>query len=66
MKKEGGSRELIPYETERFAVALDKEPKVVIGLDAEGMEIGKAKGELRDGLYHIQPVTGAVSYRVGF
>lgn len=66
LKKEDGSLELIPYETEKFAIAVDKEPEAVIALDDEGMEIGKAKGELREGLYHIQPFTGAVSYRVEF
>jgi hypothetical protein len=66
LKKEDGSRELIPYETEKFAIAVDKEPEAVIALDAEGTEIGKARGELRDGLFHVQPVSGAISYLLTF
>jgi hypothetical protein len=65
-KNEDGTRELIPYGTEKFAVALDSQPKTTMGLDREGNEIGQTKGALRGGLYHIQPVSGAVSYVLKF
>jgi hypothetical protein len=66
LKSEDGSRELIPFQTENFAIALKSEPEAVIALDMERNEIGKAKGELRKGMYHIQPVRGAVSYLLQF
>lgn len=62
LKNNDGSREVIPYGTEKFAVALKKEPVVAVALDIDRREIGQVKGELRNGLYHIQPVPGAVSY----
>jgi hypothetical protein len=62
LKKEDGSREVIPYGTEKFAVALEKEPVVVVALDIDRKEIGQAKGEFRGGLYHIRPFPGAISY----
>jgi len=62
LKKEDGSRELIPFRTEKFAIALAREPEATIALDMDRNEMGKAKGELRGGMYHIQPVAGAVSY----
>lgn len=64
LKKEDGSRELIPYGTGKFALALAKEPKSTVALDVDRKEIGQAKGELKDGMYRIQPVSGAVSYLV--
>ena len=64
LKKEDGSRELIPFRTQRFAIKLDSEPETMVALDMDGNEMGQAMGELRDGLYHIQPVSGAVSYMV--
>jgi hypothetical protein len=66
LKNKDGSREIIPYETENFAIALDKEPKSIVALDADGKEMGKAKGELQGGLFHIQPVSGAVSYMLKY
>ena len=62
LKNNDGSREVIPYGTEKFAVALKKEPVVAVALDIDRREIGQVKGELRNGLYHIQPVPVAVSY----
>jgi len=64
LKKEDGSREVIPYGTGKFALVLDKEPKSIVALDEDYREIGEGKGELRDGMYYIQPVSGAVSYRI--
>ena len=64
LKNEDGSREVIPYGTGKFAVALEKEPVVAVALDVDRREMGQAKGELRDGMYHIQPVPGAISYLV--
>jgi len=64
LKKEDGIRELIPYGTERFAIAFERKPGTSIALDFDGNEIGPASGELREGLYHIQPVKGAFSYLV--
>jgi hypothetical protein len=62
LKNKDGSRELIPYSTEKFAVPLDKEPDSIIALDMEKKEIRKATGKRRGRLYHVQPVSGAVSY----
>ncbi|MCP4313989.1 MAG: hypothetical protein GY790_22265 [Bacteroidetes bacterium] len=61
-----GSRELIPFRTEKFAIALTSEPEATIALDMDRNEMGEAKGELRRGMYHIQPVSGAVSYVLKF
>ena len=66
IKKEDGSRELIPYGTEKFAIALDRVPDSTIALDLDRNEIGNTSGELRNGLYYIQPITGAVSYQLKF
>lgn len=66
LKNEDGSRELIPYGTEKFVIALDRQPKTTIALDMDGNEMGRAKGELRGRMYHIQPVSGAVSYLLKF
>ncbi len=66
LKKEDGSREVIPYEAGKFAIAMDKEPKSIVALDEDYNEIGEAKGDLRDGMYYIQPVSGAFSYRIEF
>lgn len=65
-KNEDGSCEVIPYETDKFAIALDEEPKSIVALDADRNEIGKAKGKLRSGLYYVQPVLGAFSYHFKF
>lgn len=65
-KKEDGSLEVIPYGTENFAVALDKAPISIVALSKDSKEIGKAKGELRGGMYYIQPVSGAFSYVIKF
>jgi hypothetical protein len=65
-KKDDGSREVIPYDTEKFAIALDKKPKSIVALDMDKNEIGEAKGELKKGLYKIEPVTGAISYMLKF
>jgi hypothetical protein len=64
LKKEDGSREVIPYETEKFAIALDKEPKSIVALDFDYKEIKEGKGELKGGMFYIQPVLGAFSYRI--
>jgi len=66
LKNEDGSRELIPFRTENFAIALAREPEATIALDMDSREMGQAKGELRGGMYHIQPVSGAVSYLLKF
>jgi hypothetical protein len=62
LKNNDGSREVIPYGTEKIAVALDKNPETAFALDMDRREIGRAKGEFRGGLYHLQAVPGAVSY----
>jgi len=64
LKKTDGSFEVIPYGSKNFAIALDKEPERMVALDEDYNEIGEAKGDLRGGLYYIQPVEGAVSYRI--
>lgn len=66
LKNEDGTRELIPYGTEKFAVVLDKEPGRIVALDMERKEIGKVKGEFSGRLYRIQPISGAVSYLLKF
>ncbi len=66
LKKEDGSREIIPYETEKFAIALDKEPKSIVVLDEDRNVIGQAKGEFRKALYHIKPVSNGFSYLLKF
>jgi hypothetical protein len=66
LKKEDGSLEAIPYGSEKMAVALEKAPKSIVALDVDGKEIGTANGTPDGGLYHIQPVEGAVSYTIEF
>jgi hypothetical protein len=66
LKNEDGSREIIPYETEKFAINLDKKPNRVIALDKDKNEISQAKGKFKDGLFHIEPITGAFSYLIIF
>ncbi len=66
LKNEDGSREFIPFRTERFAIALDRKPETTVALDMDRNEMGEAKGELRGGMYHIQPVAGAISYLLKF
>ena len=66
LKNSDGSREVIPYGTEKFVVALAKKPKSAFVLDIDRKEIGQAKGEFRDGLFYIQAVPGAISYLMKF
>lgn len=66
LKKDDGSLEVIPYETTNFAITIDKKPKMISALDQDYNEIKTTKGELRDGMYYIQPVSGAVSYLIRF
>ncbi len=66
LKNNDGSREIIPYGTEKIAVSLDKKPKTAIALDIDRTEIGLVNGEFQGGLYRIQPVPGAVSYLLEF
>jgi hypothetical protein len=66
LKNEEGSSEIIPFGTERFAIALDREPEITIALDIDGNEMGQARGQIRKKFYHIQPVDGAVSYLLQF
>jgi len=66
LKNNRGSPEVIPYGTDKFAVALDKEPYGAVALDMNRKDMGQAKGGLRGGLYHIKPVSGAVSYLMKF
>ncbi len=66
LKKEDGSREVIPYEAEKFAIALDKKPKSIVALDVDYNEIQEGEGKLKGGLFYIQPVSGAFSYRIEF
>jgi len=49
LKNKDGSRELIPFGAEKFAIALDRQPKTTIALDMDGREMSQAKGELRGG-----------------
>ncbi len=64
LKKEDGSREVIPYESEKFAIAIDKEPNRIIVLDADRKTIGTVKGQFRNGLCYIPRLEGAVSYLI--
>ena len=66
LKSKDGCHEVIPYETEKFALALDKEPKSIVTLDLDYNEIKEGKGKLKGGMYYIQPVLGAFSYRIEF
>lgn len=66
LKRKSGSCELIPFGTDKFAIAVDRKPKSATALDMDGKEIGSAKGSLRDGFYHIVPVSGATSYLIDF
>ena len=59
-----GSREVIPFQTKRFAVVTESLPARVIALDEHGTELGPANGEIRDGLFFIQPVQSAISYHL--
>jgi hypothetical protein len=64
LKKEDGSREVIPYGTNKFAVALDKKPDSIIALDENYNEIGVTQGEQKGKLYYIKPMEGAFSYLI--
>jgi hypothetical protein len=64
LQEAGGSREVIPFQAKRFAVAVSAVPWRVVALDENGVEIGRPRTELRDGLLDIQPSAGAVSYRL--
>ncbi len=66
LKNFDGSRELIPYGTEKFAIASGKEPVSIVAFDMERKEIGKVKGEMKGGFCFAQPVPGAVSYLLKF
>ncbi len=66
LKRKDGSRELIPFGTDHFAVALDRKPKTTTALDMDGVETGAATGTFLSGWYHIQPVAGATSYLLNF
>ena len=66
LKNDDGSRELIPYGTDKVAVVLGKIPGTIVALDKDKNEIGKTKGELTGKLFHIQPVVGAISYLLKF
>jgi hypothetical protein len=63
LKRGDGSSEVIPHNSTRFAVAVNKPPRDLVALDEAGAEVGPARGDMRDGLYFITPVEGAVSYR---
>jgi len=47
LKNGDGSRELIPYNSEKFAVATDNKPESIAALDMDKKEIGHVKGKLR-------------------
>ena len=47
---------------QKNAIYLSKNPSLTLALDINRKEIGFSKGELRDGLFYIQPVTDAVSF----
>lgn len=64
LKEANGSREVIPFQAKRFAVATAAAPSRVVALDENGADLGSAQAELRDGLLHIQPFPGAISYRL--
>lgn len=64
LKKEDGSQEVIPYATEKFALALEKKPKSIIALDKDRNEIGQTEGEFLDGYFHVNAVQGAFSYMI--
>ena len=66
LKNENGTREVIPYGTEKFAITLANKPKSIVALDIDRKEVGQAKGESIDGLYYIQSVQEAVSYLLKF
>jgi len=66
LKKEDGSREVIPYEATKFAVAIDKMPVSVVALDIDGKQIGQTNGLFKNRLYNINEVKGAVSYLLKF
>jgi hypothetical protein len=63
LKRKGGSREAIPLQSTRFAVAVEEAPRDLVALDEAGAELGPAKGEMIKGLFFITPMQDAVSYR---
>ena len=63
LKGEDGSREAIPLQSTRFAVAATETPRDLVALDEAGEVMGPARGELNNGLFFITPVKDAVSYR---
>ena len=62
LKRKNGSREIIPFDTEKFALALDSVPKKITALDIEGTRIKQTTGKLKNNWYYIQPVENATSY----
>jgi hypothetical protein len=66
LKKQDGSREVIPFSAEKFAIAIDTEPKETVALDIDGNKIGQTKGLFQNKMYHIQPIEGATSYLLKF
>jgi hypothetical protein len=63
LKREDGSREAIPLQSTRFAVAVKEAPRDLVALDEAGGEMGPAQGEMSKGLFFITPIQDAVSYR---
>jgi hypothetical protein len=56
------SIEVIPFNTQQFAIVLDNPPVNVSALDIAGKKIGATTGSFRNGMYYPAIVAGAVSY----
>jgi hypothetical protein len=66
LHKDDGSRELIPYQAGRFAIAVDRAPTSAVALDLRGNELGSVTGVLNDGWLQLKPHPDAVSYLLRF
>jgi hypothetical protein len=66
LKRDDASLEIIPNNTDNFAIVIDKKPKSIVALDENREEMAQTNGELRNGLFYIQPVKEAISYMLKF
>jgi hypothetical protein len=66
LKRDDGSREIIPNDAGNFAIVIDEKPKTIVALDENREEMEQTNGELRNGLFYIQPVKEAISYMLKF
>jgi hypothetical protein len=66
LHKDDGSRELIPYQARRFAIAVARMPTGAVALDMQGDELGPVTGMRNDGWFQLEAHPDAVSYLLKF